>query len=71
MVLAIEAFILARHFHTLPEPGRSALALFYVDLFTPGEIAGFLKLELEQLADTLAAARERLQEVLRPALSRP
>ena len=69
-VLEIEAFIVARHFHTLPEPERSALALFYLDLFTPGELAGFLKMEVEQLAETLATARERLQEALRPDLTR-
>jgi hypothetical protein len=33
-ILEIEAFILAQHFHRLPEPERSALALFYIDLFT-------------------------------------
>ena len=63
-VLGIEAFILAEHFHGLPEPGRSALALFYLDLFTPEEIAHLLKMKIEQLGATLAEARTRLQESL-------
>jgi DNA-directed RNA polymerase specialized sigma24 family protein len=63
-VLGIEAFILAEHFHGLPEPGRSALALFYLDLFTPEEIAELLKMKLEELGATLAEARTRLQESL-------
>src|SRR5205807_541178 len=29
-ILKIEAFLLAQHFHMLPEPERSALALFYL-----------------------------------------
>jgi DNA-directed RNA polymerase specialized sigma24 family protein len=63
-VLGIEAFILAEHFHGLPEPGRSALALFYLDLFTPEEIAELLKMTLEELGATLTEARTRLQESL-------
>ena len=63
-VLGIEAFILAEHFHGLAEPGRSALALFYLDLFTPEEIAELLKMKLEELGATLAEARTRLQESL-------
>jgi DNA-directed RNA polymerase specialized sigma24 family protein len=63
-VLGIEAFILAEHFHGLPEPGRSALALFYLDLFTPEEISELLKMKLEELGATLAEARTRLQESL-------
>jgi DNA-directed RNA polymerase specialized sigma24 family protein len=63
-ILGIEAFILAEHFHRLPEPGRSALALFYLDLFTPEEIAQLLNMKLEELGATLAEARTRLQESL-------
>ena len=63
-ILGIEAFILAEHFHGLPEPGRSALALFYLDLFTPEEIAQLLEMKLEELGATLAEARTRLQESL-------
>ena len=64
-VLQIEAFLLAQRFHLLPEPERSALALFYLDLFTTGEIAELLKMDIETLADTLAAARELLQKSLK------
>lgn len=64
-VLNIEAFLLAQRFHLLPEPERSALALFYLEFFTPEEIAGLLKMEVEALSDTLAAARELLQQSLR------
>jgi len=70
-VLEIEAFIVAQHFHALPEPERSALAVFYLDLFTPGEIAGLLKMRIEDLAETLADARAKLQEGLRTAPSPP
>lgn len=59
-LLGIEAYILARHFHGLAEPGRSALALFYLDLFTPVEIARLLKMHLEELGVTLAGARAAL-----------
>lgn len=64
-VLKIEAFLLAQRFHTLPEPERSALALFYLDLFSAPEIAELLKMDFEVLADTLHAARELLQNSLR------
>lgn len=64
-VLKIEAFLLAQRFHLLPEPERSALALFYLDFFTVDEIAGLLKMEVEGLSDTLAAARQLLQQSLR------
>ena len=60
-VLGIEAYILAEHFHCLNEPSRSALALFYLDLFTPEEIAKLLKMNLEELGATLAGARTALQ----------
>ncbi len=70
-VLKIEAFLLAQRFHTLPEPERSALALFYLDLFSPEEIAELLKIDLEVLADTLGAARELLQKSLRAMRGEP
>lgn len=63
-VLEIEAFLMAQRFHTLPEPERSALALFYLDLFTVEEIAELLKMDLHALSDTLGAARELLQKAL-------
>jgi len=63
-VLKIEAFLLAQRFHTLPEPERSALALFYLDLFTAEEIAELLNMDIHVLSDTLAAARDLLQKAL-------
>ncbi len=63
-VLKIEAFLLAQRFHTLPEPERSALALFYLDFFTIAEIAELLKMDTETLADTLDGARQLLAQTL-------
>lgn len=63
-ILKIEAFIVAQHISTLPEPERSALALFYLDLFTGEEIAKLLKVELSELAETLARARQLLSEAM-------
>jgi DNA-directed RNA polymerase specialized sigma24 family protein len=64
-VLDIEAYILAHHFHLLPEPERSALALFYLELFDVHEIADLLQMQLEDLAATLGSARKRLHESLK------
>lgn len=66
-VLKIEAFLLAQRFHTLPEPERSALALFYLDFFTIAEIAELLKMSAETLSETLAAARQLLEQSLHAA----
>ena len=66
-VLKIEAFLLAQRCHALPEPERSALALFYLDFFTVAEIAELLKMSLETLAETLGAARGLLEQSLHPA----
>lgn len=63
-VLKIEAFLLAQRFHALPEPERSALALFYLDFFTITEIAELLKMSAETLAETLAAGRVLLAQSL-------
>jgi len=70
-VLGIEAYILAEHFHCLVEPGRSALALFYLDLFSPEEIGMLLDMNLEELGETLAGARAALQNSLRGATGQP
>ena len=64
-LLEIEAFILARHFHKLPEPERSALGLFYLDFFNPDEIAQMLALSVAELAEHLSKARALLRESLR------
>lgn len=63
-LLEIEAFILARRFATLPEPERSALGLFYIDLFTPEETASLLKMSLEELGLLLDRARLLLRSAL-------
>ncbi len=67
VVLKIEAFLLAQRFHALPEPERSALAMFYLDFFTIAQIAELLKMDLETLADTLTAGRALLGRALRHA----
>lgn len=64
-ILKIEAFLLAQRFHLLPEPERSALALFYLDLFSPEEIAELLEMDIHALSDTLGAARDLLRKNLR------
>ena len=66
-VLEIEAFILAQRFSTLPEPERSSLALFYLDLFTTEEIAKLLKMELTELAELLTRARSLLDAAIAPS----
>ena len=66
-ILPIEAFIVAQHVSTLPEPERSALALFYTDLFTADEIAKVLKVDIEELATLLSRARLRLNEAMQPS----
>ena len=63
-VLEIEAFLLAQRFHALPEPERTALALFYLEFFTAEEIAQLLKMDVEVLSETLGAARDLLQKSL-------
>ena len=63
-VLEIEAFLVAQRFHLLPEPERSALALFYLDLFSAEEIAELLKMDIEGLSDILGAARDLLRKSL-------
>jgi len=66
-VLEIEAFIVAQRFSTLPEPERSALALFYLDLFTAEEIAKLLKMELDELGGLLARGRQLLDTAIQPS----
>ena len=63
-ILRIEAYLVAQRFHQLPEPERSALALFYLELFSVEEIAQLLKLKLDQFAETIGRARALLRESL-------
>lgn len=60
----LEALTVAQRFSTLPEPQRSTLALFYLELFDAQEIARLLKVEVEDLARTLAEARALLRNAL-------
>jgi len=66
-ILKIEAFIVAQRFSTLPEPERSALALFYVDIFQPAEIAQLLKVSIDELCEVLVRARTQLAEAMHGA----
>jgi DNA-directed RNA polymerase specialized sigma24 family protein len=63
--LQIEAFLVAQRFHLLPEPERSALALFHLELFSTEEIAQILKLDTEPLAETIGRGRTLLRDSLR------
>lgn len=51
---------IASAMHELPEPERSALALFYVDLFPAQEIATLLNHSLEDLGAALQRGRDQL-----------
>ena len=64
-LLEIEAYLMAQRFHRLPEPERTALALFYLELFEVEEIAKLLKLDEEHLAAAVGRARALLQNELR------
>lgn len=71
VVLKIEAYLLAQRFHALPEPERSALALFYLDFFSVEEMAQLLKMNTDAFSDTLCAARALLKKSLAPADGAP
>lgn len=58
---------LAERFSAIAEPTRSALALFYCDLFTPTEAADLLKMSLEEYAESLALGRTLLAATARIA----
>ena len=66
-ILEIEAYLVAQRFHGLPEPERTALALFYLDLLTPAESAKLLAVALEEYCNLLGRARLRLHESLHAA----
>ena len=48
---------IARHFHSMAEPGRSAAALFYLDLLAVEDVAQLLGMSLEQLSSSMAGTR--------------
>jgi hypothetical protein len=46
--------------HHLPEPERSAITLFYLEIFSPCVLSEILGLEIAELARLVAAARKSL-----------
>jgi hypothetical protein len=46
--------------HHLPEPQRSAITLFYLEIFSPRVISELLGLNMVELANLIAAARSSL-----------
>jgi hypothetical protein len=51
--------------HQLPEPQRSAITLFYLEIFSPIVLADILGVDLNELARIIGTARKSL-EVQRP-----
>src|SRR5208282_109708 len=47
--------------HHLPEPERSAITLFYLEIFTPSDLAGLLGLDVKELARMIDSARQTLE----------
>jgi hypothetical protein len=47
--------------HHLPEPGRSAITLFYLEIFSPRVLSEILGLDLDQLASLIGSARSSLE----------
>lgn len=50
-------------FHALSEPGRSALTLLYLRVFTPDELAGVLGKTQIELADVLQSTRREFSNL--------
>jgi hypothetical protein len=46
--------------HHLPEPQRSAITLFYLEVFSPRVLAELLGLDMVELANLIATARSSL-----------
>jgi hypothetical protein len=49
--------------HHLPEPQRSAITLFYLEIFTPGALSEIFDLDIEELARIISTARETLSNL--------
>jgi len=47
--------------HQLPEPERSAITLFYLEIFSPSILSGILGVNLEELAALIETARKFLE----------
>lgn len=58
-----QAFELASRFCKIPEPGRSALALLYLEHFSAQEIAQILQLSMDEFADAVDSARTLLRQM--------
>lgn len=56
-----ESLRVAGQISSLPEPERSAAALFYTGSLPVRQIAALLKMSVEELSDRLANARARLR----------
>ena len=50
--------------HALPEPDRSAVALFYLNRFTAREIAHLLKMKIEEFSECIERGRAVLQDAI-------
>lgn len=57
----LEGDSFARPFSAMPEPERSALALFYIDLFPVREIASLLGMSFDDLSEALESGRDFLR----------
>ncbi len=64
--LSPDVLILAQRFHALPEPERTALALFYLELFGPEQIAQVLGIDFEELPPILDRGRRLIESSLNP-----
>jgi DNA-directed RNA polymerase specialized sigma24 family protein len=47
--------------HQLAEPERSAITLFYLEVFSPRVLSEILGIDIEELARVIAAARKSLE----------
>lgn len=47
--------------HQLPEPERSAITLFYLEIFSPRELSDILGVNIGELARIIGAARKSLE----------
>ena len=54
-----------------PEPQRSALALFYLDEFNPGELCSILALKARELPPLIASGRREFQAWLDAVVPHP
>ena len=54
--------LFAKQFSSIPEPGRSALALLYLKLFSARDSADLLNLKIEDFARALESARTALRK---------